>query len=287
MIRGRKIAIFTSHPSQWLPHVSGFDVKMGRFKLIAAISLVYFLLRCGEASFCRNGQQEAHSATSLKGQIEAASRVSAHPPWTHAQYCDYSPDDKKFCVLTNSTFAFGQGISIIARPAVALNIADAMKMHHLVERREEDLKYEAMERPGRGVGLYVKPDELIKAGEIIMIDYPTLLIAEEAVDTLDSEIKQELQWIGVLQLSELGRHRTRHLAQSMGVGVDEIDNVVATNSFRQSHGDAFDLAILPEIAVSDNSRYMRFFSEPNIYSETKSWLPTEVGDSTLRDVASH
>lgn len=189
--------------------------------------------------------------TCPKGQIDSPS-APQHQPWSYIPHCTQPPGHGKYCIYTNSDLFSGQGITIITKPEAAQKFVDdgVFGDARHTSPSAHDRKYEALARPGRGVGLFVKPGEVIRAGELILVDYPTLLVAGEVVDSFPAHVRQDLQWRATIQLPDKGRRRSRGLAKSGGWEIDEIDNVIETNAFRQAHDDVAYLALLPEVAVS-------------------------------------
>jgi len=112
-------------------------------------------------------------------------------------------------------------------------------------------KYEAIEREGSGVGLYVKPAKTIREGERIMIDYPTLLVPNQVGESMPPEIRLHLQWKAWLQLPGPARRRSRDLAKSKGRFMDELQNVVGTNAFTHEKGGVPHDVIFTEASVRD------------------------------------
>ncbi|KAK3314537.1 hypothetical protein B0H66DRAFT_593257 [Apodospora peruviana] len=192
------------------------------------------------------------------------------------------PTDKgttnKLCVFTNTNFHFGQGVSIVARPETARKLVDdRLLMKSRYEYPSSDVKYEAIDRPALGVGLFVKPEHRYFAGETIMVDYPTLVLPSGAVDSVDLNLLNNLRWKALLQLSKETRARTRGLAQSKGGYMDEIVNVFDTNAFtHEKAGDLHDIIFAKAARMNHNCL-------PNAFTRTNhSSFAMEV--IALRDI---
>jgi hypothetical protein len=183
-------------------------------------------------------------------QLIPSTPSSGYAPWTHTPYCIRSPSSgNQVCVFTDANFFAGQGISIIARPDKADELFGAgLFANSPTGQANTGVKYEAKYKPGRGIGLFVKPGHKYRAGERIMVDYPTLIIPNDVSDPLPPEVDYELQWRAVLQLPERGKARLRSLAKS-GKYVDEIESVVRTNSFTQKKADVLHDLVFTEAAV--------------------------------------
>ena len=195
-----------------------------------------------------------------KSQIQPSFPEPGHHPWTHPPHCEIvSPAGDKLCVFTDANYYGGQGLSIVARPEVVKTLLGEEGMflsgrgrYESKGRGEGEVKYEALERPGMGVGLFVKSGQSYEAGEVILVDYPTLMLPAEGFEGADLGVLEGLAWKGLLQLPEGGRGLTRGLARSKkGWGiVDEIVDVVDTNAFAHGKGGAVHNIIFPLAAVS-------------------------------------
>ena len=120
------------------------------------------------------------------------------------------------------------------------------------------MKYEAVQRrPEVGIGLFVKASERYRAGEIIMVDYPTMIIPSGVVDSISLNTLNDLRWKALLQVPDQARFRTRDLAQSKGRFMDEIVNIFETNAFTHSKGGALHDIIFPEASVCISLPHLR------------------------------
>lgn len=190
-----------------------------------------------------------------KSQVKVSPKQSGHEPWTHAPHCiDTGTGDNKLCVYTDANFHHGDGLSIVARPEVADKIVSKGLLKgsaNDISRTERRRKYDQVETPGSGIGLFVRSGEKISAGEVFMVDYPTMIVPSGSVDSMDPNDLAKLRWMALLQLSDETRARTRSLAQSRGAHFDEIVNIFDTNAFTHKKGDALHDIIFPEASVSD------------------------------------
>ena len=195
----------------------------------------------------------ATAATCPKSQLQGGPRTRGHEPWTHATYCVRPREAGKepVCVFTNADFHFGQGVSVIAyRDTAAKIVEEGLLSRAQYEMPDQDVpvKYEALERAGSGIGLFVKPSEEIKAGERVLIDYPTLVNGQLG-GLVEPEVRRHLQWKAMLQLPEDTRRRSRDLAKSQGRFTDEIEDVLETNAFTHEKAEVLHDVLFTEAAV--------------------------------------
>ena len=197
----------------------------------------------------------AAGATCPRSQLQGAPRTGGHEPWTHAAYCAraYEPGREPVCVFTDADFHRGQGISIVTRRDTAAKLVEEGLLgrpprHGASADVPAVPKYEAAEREGSGIGLFVRPSEVIRAGERVLVDYPTFVNGQVG-DSIPPDIRRYLQWKAMLQLPGETRRRSRDLAKSQGVFVDEIENVLGTNAFTHEKGGALHDVLFPEAAV--------------------------------------
>ncbi|SPO04076.1 uncharacterized protein DNG_06759 [Cephalotrichum gorgonifer] len=224
----------------------------------------------------------------------AASSLSPLPsdpyafrPWTHEPYCLH-PADKPllgFCLFTNAEFH--GGMSVVTLPEIAAVMANRTGMwlapppQHSTVRLWEDgsgpvvggdeqarahgevveRKFEERAAPGKGRGLFVREGQSVRAGEVLFVEYPTLLIARDAIEVLLPEERYRMNWLSVGQLGEKGRKVVRGL-WSEGKYADELDNVVAMNSLGVQYGGFRHLATFPQTAKINHAcipnTYYRF-----------------------------
>jgi len=196
----------------------------------------------------------AAATTCPRWQLQGAPRAAGHEPWTHAVYCVRTRDvgSEPVCVFTDADFYFGQGISIVARRDTAARMVHDGLLdpapHERPPTRASEAKYEPLEREGSGVGLFVKPSEVIRAGERVLVDYPTLVNGQLG-ESVPPDLRRYLQWKAVLQLPGDARRRSRDLAKSRGQFMDEIENLLETNAFTHQKADALHDVLFTEAAV--------------------------------------
>jgi hypothetical protein len=207
-------------------------------------------------------------------------RSTENPPWTHEPFCVESDNkwNDHFCVYTNADFRFGRGISIITdgegAEKIAWESAVGVKELQVPSPSAKEAPYMAREQPGRGVGLFVNDGVTIKAGRTILVDYPLVVVNREAMGWVKPDDFEELQWLAVLQLSNYSQRRIRNLARSRGSSMDEISDIMKTNSIGQSFGEARHLSIFPDVAVSRVLRWTH--AQANAREADKPRLPPKV-----------
>ena len=113
---------------------------------------------------------------------------------------------------------------------------------------ESEKKYEERFVEGKGRALFLKEGESLKAGEVVLVDYPSLLVAKDAMEVLLPEERYRMNWLGVMQLRDEERAVVRGLV-SKGRYADEMDNIVAMNALGVQYGGFQHLGAFPEAAV--------------------------------------
>lgn len=119
------------------------------------------------------------------------------------------------------------------------------------ERNEKEgttKKYEERFVEGKGRALFLKDGESLKAGEVVLVDYPRLLVAKDAMEVLLPEERYRMNWLGVMQLPDEERAVVRGLT-SRGRYADEVDNIVAMNALGVQYGGFQHMGVFPEAAV--------------------------------------
>jgi hypothetical protein len=170
-------------------------------------------------------------------------------PWTHIPYC-MNPNEKKqmmFCAATSAGFHEGRGISIMAFAPYAKDMERTTALGKKFSVRGGEKKYEMIKTPKKGNGLFVKEGKSIKAGEVIIVDYPTLTVSRDINEYFAPDERQRIQWMGLLQLPEAGREATRSL-ESHGRYEDELDNLITKNAIGVTINNWKFVSVFPEVA---------------------------------------
>ncbi|KAK4443864.1 hypothetical protein QBC34DRAFT_310134 [Podospora aff. communis PSN243] len=187
--------------------------------------------------------------TCLHSDLPLSQPRPGYTPWTHPPTCTtINPKGDKLCVFTDATYHSGRGLSIVARPQVVGKLLDdgVFPGRKDIPDVSQEAKYEARIQPGMGTGLFVKDGHSFEAGEVILTDYPTLILPAEGFEGADADVLQSLAWKGLLQLPKEGRDVTRGLARSKAeLGVDEIVDLVDTNAFTHEDGGGVHNVLFP------------------------------------------
>lgn len=189
-------------------------------------------------------------------------------PWTHEPYCIH-PAEKPllaFCVFTNAEYH--GGTSIVTLPELGMHMANRTGMamgpgtvrvggEDEQDGREGDVKevekkYEERLVEGKGRTLFLKEGESLKAGEVVLVDYPSLLVAKDGMEVFLPEERYRMNWLGVMQLPDEGRAVVRGLT-SRGRYADQVDNIVAMNALAVQYGGFQHMGAFPEAAVRSPS----------------------------------
>ena len=191
--------------------------------------------------------------------------LEGHEPWTYKPKCQYTQpgggaETEAFCLYTRADKASGGGVSLITTPTIAKNFAANSTFSIYSQPLEQynsqelDAPYEPRELPGRGIGLFAL--SVIKAGQVILTDRPSFIIAQESIRGIPRKKIEYLQWQGLMQIPAQSRATTRNLAKS--AGGDEIDDLLKTNGIGLTLGERKHLTLMPKAAVSvDIPRFNR------------------------------
>lgn len=212
------------------------------------------------------------------------SAPAAYYPWTHEPYCLH-PAEKPllgFCVFTDA--GFKGGMSVVTLPKLGGVVAGRIVgaggeggseserwdggedksesgKESLSEGGSEsqsesggdtgnesrhDKKYEERLVPGKGRSLFAKTP--LEAGDTLLTEHPSLLLALDALEVLLPEERHRMSWLGVMQLPDEARREVRGL-NSTSRHADEVDGAVAVNALGVQIGGFKHLGVFPETAV--------------------------------------
>ena len=223
----------------------------------------------------------------------------AFRPWTHEPHC-IRPAEKPllgFCVFTNA--GFRGGVSLVTLPELGMHMANRTQMAMGPEPAadtvrvgggddvgggagwEVERKYEERLVEGKGRALFAK--EGFKAGEVVLVDYPSILVARDAMDVLLPEERQRMTWLGAMQLPDDERAAVRRLV-SVGKYADEMDNIVAMNAVGVQYGGFKHLGTFPEAAVRFSLHRLPLTPYP---LQLPSPAPKDVRTNTLYQKVNH
>lgn len=206
---------------------------------------------------CR-AQRRSVMALNAVCSVPTMKRSPGNFPWTHKPFCLRAGKAGAFCTYTNADFRSGRGLSVITDSDGAWDMATGSaaglaELQDVKAGPEEPLVEEAS-KEGKGMGVFVRADAGgIKAGRTVMVDYPAVAVNREALEDMTAADIEELQWLAVMQLPTETRRMVRGLARSRGGRMDEIADVMKTNSLGQSFGEKRHVSIFPKVAVRKES----------------------------------
>ncbi|KAK3324824.1 hypothetical protein B0T19DRAFT_239487 [Cercophora scortea] len=165
-------------------------------------------------------------------------------PWTFPPKCpglqtDNSTGSKLHCIFTSAEFRNGHGLSLITSTTTASNLVgldafDDRPTPQAAERRAAwGPAYEVVEIGGKGKGLVAS--RTIRRGEIILVDFPAILIATSFLADTKPHHRRRLIKQAISQLPE--ETRRRFYALSRGPEKYEVDAIVGVNSNSVMLGD--------------------------------------------------
>lgn len=155
----------------------------------------------------------------------------------------------------------------------------------------EGKKYEERLVPGKGRSLFLKQDHHLKAGDTLLTDHPSLLLARDALEVLLPEERHRLNWLGVMQLPDKARRGVRELSSTARYA-DEVDGQVAVNALGVQVGGFRHLGVFPETAVCPPPSpcprpFLPFLASPSsadLTAENKPRLYTKVRPPTAYSI---
>jgi hypothetical protein len=176
--------------------------------------------------------------------INTSNASSPHAPWSLPPVCiDASGEDDqgpRYCVYTDRTFRGGRGLSVLATPEVAANVAshlnDGIIPNHLLEHPTSPMRASGISAewavavrdvPGRGKG--VVATRRIRAGERVIVDFPVMITQNEFPGLSNREDLLELLHLSVDQLSHEQQREVLELAHDEDG--DVIQGILKTNAF--------------------------------------------------------
>lgn len=189
------------------------------------------------------------------------------PSWSEVPSCSNSRSaSEEFCVYTNTEFANGRGISVIASSTQAQallrlpaftkpTILSLLGVNTLVSP-----PFHIVQLEGRGVGLIA--NRTIRQGEWLMSFTPAFMMAKEAVTSMSRKDRLSLQRLALEQLPLRLQNATYALyGQSSGAADDRLNDILNTNSFElpvemkpEGQDESYEVeykVLFPEIAVSE------------------------------------
>lgn len=155
----------------------------------------------------------------------------------------------QFCVYIDTESFHGRGIALITTPSTMARVK-------LPEMQDEsqgygnvvvDEPYVEQYIPGKGIGLVA--NRLIKKGEIIIFEPPSIIVNLDMGGSVKEEIRLEMQWESIYSLPR--ETKSKSLGLMGHFGGDHLDDVLNTNAFGVDLGGSVDhRALFPQVSVS-------------------------------------
>ena len=190
--------------------------------------------------------------------------ASSDAPWTHPVRCavaknETSGAEKTYCLYTTALFGGGHGASLIAAPSTA---SEAISNDPYEDRpsyggsgtrnfatgpvvTKDGPAYTVSRTPGKGLGAVAA--RKIEQGEILMLDFPAILVGKKFLEDIQPKLRRRLLKRGLSQLPQSTQDKVFSLAKS--TGGEPIDDILGTNTCSVTLADEVMLALYPEVAV--------------------------------------
>jgi len=185
-------------------------------------------------------------------------------PWTHAVRCVVAKNqtlgtEKPYCLYTTALFGGGHGASLIAAPSTASEVIandpyeDRPSYGASGTRRfatgpvvtKDGPAYTVGKTPGKGLG--VVAGRKIEQGEVLMLDFPAMLVGKKFLEDIQPKLRRRLLKRGISQLPQSTQDKIFSLAKS--TGGEPIDDILGTNTCSVTMADEIMLGLYPEVAV--------------------------------------
>lgn len=164
-----------------------------------------------------------------------------------------------FCVYTDTEFFYGRGITLITTPSTisGMNLSRAQDEYSSNygngDRNGTSNEPPYMERyiPGKGIGLVA--NRLIKRGETVILEPPSIIVHLDMGGITGEKRRLKMQWEGIYSLPPATRSKS--LALMGHLGGDHLEDVLNTNAFgvgfgNGNAGDVDHRALFPQVSVS-------------------------------------
>jgi hypothetical protein len=183
-------------------------------------------------------------------------------PWAHKIHCVRPKGDEGpvYCLFISSAFRNNHGVSLVTTPQHAADIAGTGILGEQYSwmtpfipgpvSSNDCPSYEVMEIQDKGKGAVAR--RLIRRAEVLMVDFPALLISRAYVDAVNGNERRRMMKIAIDQLPEMTRKSVWALARS--AGGHAVDDIVSTNTCMVFLGDKEShLGLFAEVSVSYDS----------------------------------
>jgi len=191
---------------------------------------------------------------------EAAPKTSQWAPWSYPPHCarlQDSPPSTQYCLYTYSSAGRYDSVSILTTPEIA---AENVHIFEDAASRwasrtqfakpslpdttdDDDSIYEVEDIPGKGKGVIAS--RRIRRGEVIMVEFPKLLVNLEFLKTFKPPQRQPILQKAVEQLPD--SEAIFSLAQS--TGGHQVEDVMRTNTFTVPVSKQDHISLFPRISV--------------------------------------
>lgn len=169
---------------------------------------------------------------------------------TNEQRCEGDAlSDAYFCVYTDPEFFHGRGITLITTSSImeSVNIPEMEDVPQGCGNVAVDEPYVEQYIPGKGIGLVA--NRLIKRGEVIIFEPPSIIVNLDMGGLVKEETRLEMQWEGIYNLPR--ETKSKSLGLMGHFGGDHLDDVLNTNAFGVDFGGSVDhRALFPQVSVS-------------------------------------
>ncbi|TDZ24884.1 SET domain-containing protein 5 [Colletotrichum orbiculare MAFF 240422] len=193
---------------------------------------------------------------SLPFDPRRSSPSSAWPRWTHRPVCSSSSAKTKpqLCAFVKTDFRGESGLLVLTTPEVAAGDGSMVEDFDTnwvyagppAATPASPPPYEVKEIPGKGLG--VVANAAIRAGEVVMREYPRILQTASA-DVLEGPERGEVMWVleeGFVRLPREDQARIFDLARS--TGGHPVEDVIRTNTFGVTFNNVTHHGLFPGIA---------------------------------------
>ncbi|TDZ39448.1 SET domain-containing protein 5 [Colletotrichum spinosum] len=195
---------------------------------------------------------------SLPFDARRSSPSSAWPRWTHRPVCSSSSSSAKtkpqLCAFVKTDFRGESGLLVLTTPEVAAGDGSMVEDFDTnwvytgppAATHAAPPPYEVKEIPGKGLG--VVANAAIRAGEVVMREYPRILQTASA-DVLEGLERGEVMWVleeGFVRLPREDQARIFDLARS--TGGHPVEDVIRTNTFGVTFNNVTHHGLFPGIA---------------------------------------
>lgn len=205
-------------------------------------------------------QVDRHSESLPRCSLIVDDQSAIWTPWSVRPVCAHAKNGgtNRYCVFTKHGFRGTRGISILATPEIAAELAGLLHdpnpawLHrqarlYYVKEDEGPLAYTVRDIPGRGKGMVA--NRTIRAGEVILRENPVIINLTELPPGVEPSQVGAMFDAAFDNLPAPERERVQAMARSKGDG-HIINDILNTNAIGVKIGQNFLSALCPEVSVS-------------------------------------